>query len=117
MLNTIRVEENLQAKHIRPTAMRILVYKLLNSANKALALADIEHTFSTAERTTLLYIKFRMVRVLLNMHCVNLTVIANSIVIYIYTFTVLYVTILYALQSIKYPISTYQQAIRPKTPI
>ncbi|MFI8379025.1 Fur family transcriptional regulator [Leeuwenhoekiella sp. NPDC079379] len=53
MLNTIRVEENLQAKHIRPTAMRILVYKLLNSADKALALADIEHTFTSAERTTL----------------------------------------------------------------
>lgn len=53
-------EQSLTAKDIRPTAMRILVYKVMQESKVALALSDIEHTFeaptgkaSGADRTTL----------------------------------------------------------------
>ena len=53
MLHSIEAEKSLEAKEIRPTAMRILIYKLLNKSNKALALSDLENAFSNSERTTL----------------------------------------------------------------
>lgn len=53
MYTNLTIERNLEAKSVRPTAMRILVYKLLNTSNRALALTDIENTFLKAERTTL----------------------------------------------------------------
>lgn len=53
MLHSIEAAKSLEAKEIRPTAMRILIYKLLNKSNKALALSDLENAFSNSERTTL----------------------------------------------------------------
>lgn len=53
------VEKTLENKGIRPTAMRILVYKHLAEKNVATALTDIENTFpprrtgAGADRTTL----------------------------------------------------------------
>lgn len=47
------VEKTLDNKSIRPTAMRILIYKYMASKNTAVALTDIENAFEKAERTTL----------------------------------------------------------------
>jgi Fur family ferric uptake transcriptional regulator len=47
------VEKTLDNKSIRPTAMRILIYKYMASKNAAVALTDIENAFEKAERTTL----------------------------------------------------------------
>ncbi len=47
------IEKFLLSKDIRPTAMRILVYKFLAAKDIAVSLADIELTFEKSERTTL----------------------------------------------------------------
>lgn len=47
------VEERLQIKGIRPTAMRTLVYQQLAKQKTAVALTDIELAFTKADRTTL----------------------------------------------------------------
>ncbi len=47
------IEKFLLSKDIRPTAMRILVYKFLAAKDIAVSLADIEFTFEKSERTTL----------------------------------------------------------------
>lgn len=47
------VEPLLQKSNIRPTAMRILVYKFLLENNAAKALIDIENHFEKSDRTTL----------------------------------------------------------------
>lgn len=47
------VEETLQIKGIRPTAMRTLVYQQLAKQKTAVALTDIELAFTKADRTTL----------------------------------------------------------------
>lgn len=43
----------LQKNDIRPTAMRLLIYKYLSEKRAAVALTDIENHFARAERTTL----------------------------------------------------------------
>ncbi len=43
----------LQQKNVRPTAMRILIYKYMAEKEIAVALTDIENAFEKAERTTL----------------------------------------------------------------
>ncbi len=48
-----RFEKLLKEHQIRPTAMRLLVYKLLSEQNVAMALTDIESAFDQSERTTL----------------------------------------------------------------
>jgi Fur family ferric uptake transcriptional regulator len=47
------IEEKLESKGIRPTAMRILIYKYMAEKEVAIALNDIENTFVKADRTTL----------------------------------------------------------------
>lgn len=47
------IEKTLKNKSVRPTAMRILIYKYMASKNTAVALTDIENAFDKAERTTL----------------------------------------------------------------
>lgn len=47
------IEKTLGDKSIRPTAMRILIYKYMASKETAVALTDIENAFEKAERTTL----------------------------------------------------------------
>jgi|TARA_R110000823_G_scaffold185666_1_gene318099 Fur family ferric uptake transcriptional regulator len=47
------IEEKLESKRIRPTAMRILIYKYMAEKEVAVALTDIENTFVKADRTTL----------------------------------------------------------------
>ena len=47
------IEETLEEKSIRPTAMRILIYKFMANKKIAVALTDIEHAFAKADRTTL----------------------------------------------------------------
>lgn len=47
------IEKTLDDKSIRPTAMRILIYKYMASKETAVALTDIENAFEKAERTTL----------------------------------------------------------------
>jgi len=47
------IEKTLVEKEVRPTAMRMLVYKQLAKQETAVALTDIEHAFTTADRTTL----------------------------------------------------------------
>ncbi len=47
------IETTLQNKGVRPTAMRILIYKYMAQKNVAVALTTIEGAFAKAERTTL----------------------------------------------------------------
>ena len=47
------IEKTLESKSVRPTAMRILIYKYMAEKKIAVALTDIENAFSKAERTTL----------------------------------------------------------------
>lgn len=48
-----QVEEVLKLRRIRPTAMRILIWRYLKKNNRAVALTDIEQAFDKSERTTL----------------------------------------------------------------
>lgn len=48
-----RIERLLQKSGIRPTAMRILIYRFLLDNESAKTLTDIENYFDQAERTTL----------------------------------------------------------------
>tara|TARA_R110000868_G_scaffold147156_6_gene368386 strand:- start:259 stop:675 length:417 start_codon:yes stop_codon:yes gene_type:complete len=47
------IEKKLENNGIRPTAMRILIYKFMAQKEAAIALTDIEDAFDKAERTTL----------------------------------------------------------------
>ncbi|GBF21638.1 zinc uptake transcriptional repressor [Arenibacter sp. NBRC 103722] len=47
------IEKTLEIKSVRPTAMRILIYKYMAEKNIAVALTDIENAFTKADRTTL----------------------------------------------------------------
>jgi len=47
------IEKTLENKGVRPTAMRMLIYKYLAKKNVAISLTDIENAFTKAERTTL----------------------------------------------------------------
>ncbi|MCM4173976.1 transcriptional repressor [Arenibacter sp. TNZ] len=47
------IEKKLENNGIRPTAMRILIYKFMAQKEVAIALTDIENAFVKAERTTL----------------------------------------------------------------
>ena len=48
-----RIEQLLEEKDIRITAMRLLVYKFLAENKVAVTLSDIENAFAKADRTTL----------------------------------------------------------------
>ncbi|WP_339706432.1 transcriptional repressor [uncultured Kriegella sp.] len=48
-----KIEETLELKSVRPTAMRILIYKFMANKKIAVALTDIENAFTKADRTTL----------------------------------------------------------------
>ncbi|SDL27308.1 Fur family transcriptional regulator, ferric uptake regulator [Kriegella aquimaris] len=48
-----KIEETLEVKSVRPTAMRILIYKFMANEKIAVALTDIENAFAKADRTTL----------------------------------------------------------------
>ncbi len=48
-----RIEKILEGKNIKPTAMRILVFRELLSQSKAVSLYDLEQKFDKVERTTL----------------------------------------------------------------
>ena len=47
------IEKLMEEKKVRPTAMRILIYKFMAQKNIAVALIDIENAFVKADRTTL----------------------------------------------------------------
>lgn len=47
------IEKTLESNGVRPTAMRILIYKFMVQKEVAVALTDIENAFVKAERTTL----------------------------------------------------------------
>jgi len=48
-----KIENKLINKHVKPTAMRELVLKILSEQTHAVSLADIESIFDKADRTTL----------------------------------------------------------------
>ena len=48
-----RIEQLLESKDIRVTAMRLLIYKFLAEKEIAVTLSDIENAFEKADRTTL----------------------------------------------------------------
>lgn len=48
-----RIEQFLESRNIRITAMRLLVYKFLAEKKVAVALGDIENAFEKVDRTTL----------------------------------------------------------------
>ncbi len=47
------IEKVLEERKIRPTAMRLLIYKFMAQKEVAMALTDIENAFTQADRTTL----------------------------------------------------------------
>ena len=47
------IEKRLDDNGVRPTAMRILIYKYMAEKEVAVALTDIESAFAKADRTTL----------------------------------------------------------------
>lgn len=47
------IEKLLKEHHIRPTAIRLLMYKFLHESSAAVTLNDIESGFDKSERTTL----------------------------------------------------------------
>ena len=47
------IEQLLESKNIRVTAMRLLIYKFLAEKEIAVTLSDIENAFEKADRTTL----------------------------------------------------------------
>jgi Fur family ferric uptake transcriptional regulator len=47
------IEKRLNDNGVRPTAMRILIYKYIAEKEVAVALTDIENAFAKADRTTL----------------------------------------------------------------
>ena len=47
------IEQLLESKDIRVTAMRLLIYKFLVEKEVAVTLSDIENAFEKADRTTL----------------------------------------------------------------
>jgi Fur family ferric uptake transcriptional regulator len=47
------IEQVLESRNIRITAMRMLIYKFLAEKDVAVTLSDIENAFAKAERTTL----------------------------------------------------------------
>jgi Fur family ferric uptake transcriptional regulator len=47
------IEKLLEGKNVRPTAMRILVYKYMAQKEISVALTDIENNFEKSDRTTL----------------------------------------------------------------
>tara|TARA_R110002051_G_scaffold181319_1_gene250824 strand:- start:2019 stop:2435 length:417 start_codon:yes stop_codon:yes gene_type:complete len=47
------IEKLLKDKKVRPTAMRILIYKYMAEKDIAVALTDIENAFAKSDRTTL----------------------------------------------------------------
>lgn len=48
-----KVEKILHNKNVRPTAMRLLVYRTLTENQSAISLTDLENHLQTADRTTL----------------------------------------------------------------
>jgi len=48
-----KIEQKLESKNVKPTAMRTLVYKVLVDSGKALSLGDLEQRFEKAERSTI----------------------------------------------------------------
>lgn len=46
-------DNKLKIRNIKPTAMRELVLKVLTEQDRAISLADIEHKFDNADKTTL----------------------------------------------------------------
>lgn len=61
------VEEALRARGVKPTAMRILVCRELDKAERPLSLKDMEERMVTAERSTI----FRTLTLLLQHHMVH----------------------------------------------
>ena len=49
----VNQDDILNSRHIKPTAMRELVLKVLSEQNTALSLADLEKKFEKADRATL----------------------------------------------------------------
>lgn len=47
------IEKTLENRGVRPTAMRMLIYKYLAQKEVAITLTDIENAFAKADRTTL----------------------------------------------------------------
>ncbi len=47
------IEKTLERSNVRPTAMRMLVYKFMAQKEAAVTLTDIENAFTKADRTTL----------------------------------------------------------------
>jgi Fur family ferric uptake transcriptional regulator len=47
------ISDKLSNKHVKPTAMRELVLKILSEQTSAVSLADIENLFDKADKTTL----------------------------------------------------------------
>lgn len=47
------IESKLKGRHIKPTAMRELVLKVLNEQKAAISLSELEHKFDKADKVTL----------------------------------------------------------------
>lgn len=50
---SLTIEQQLKGKGIKPTAMRLLVLKILNEQKNAISLIELENTFDQADKSTL----------------------------------------------------------------
>ena len=60
-------EDRLASRGVKPTAMRLLVYRELDSARRPLSLRELEERMVTAERSTI----FRTLTLFLDHHIVH----------------------------------------------
>ncbi len=60
-------EKTLEARGIKPTAMRLLVVRTMMEAGRAMSLSDLEARLTTADKSTL----FRTLTLFLNRHLVH----------------------------------------------
>lgn len=58
----VHIEKKLESIGVRPTAMRILIYKFMQQKQAAVSILDIEKAFAKADRTTL----YRTLKTFLN---------------------------------------------------
>lgn len=61
------IEERLYQKNVKPTAIRIMIYKLMHEASGPLSLLDLENELDTVDKSTI----FRTLMLFLSNHVVH----------------------------------------------
>ncbi|MCM1108417.1 MAG: transcriptional repressor [Clostridium sp.] len=62
-----RITQRLEQRDVKPTALRLLIYRTLEQSNQALSLIELEERLETVDRSTI----FRTLTVFLSHHLVH----------------------------------------------